>query len=65
LQDADVSVQLFDSKGSLLRNLLQGHFAAGNIMRTADLSKLPAGMYLVKCQIDNELPIEYKIEIIP
>ncbi len=55
---SDVSIQLFDISGRLVRKLLVGQKEPGRYALSIDTKGLPCGIYFVKCKLGQDLRTE-------
>jgi len=63
--ESELSLQLFDTQGRMIKMILNGHYPSGNASLNADLSELPAGFYFGKLYVNKVLSQTVKLEIIP
>ena len=54
-------ISLHDLKGAALNTLFEGIFSPGEFTRTEIVNDLPAGIYLIKVDLDNSAPVIRKV----
>jgi hypothetical protein len=52
---ANVSLEIFDTRGALVKTLSTNNQTAGNVQQTYDLTDLASGIYMFQIIIDNKL----------
>ncbi len=62
-KDADVTIDLYDLSGKLVKNFSAGNATTGAHYQKIDLSDVNAGMYLVSVKAGNGLPVTSKLVV--
>ena len=54
-RSANISMKIFDAKGSIVKSVAMGNKAGGITKDSFDLAELPTGMYMIQLLLDNNI----------